>query len=113
LEVEDPIREFSLTENNKEELYCSISIYFPKDKQKIYFPKSRVDLARKVIEQISINKSDTFLIWRTHSLIYNVSLVERVAVATTEGRREHMEGLSLLVLVMCWWRLVTLALWLE
>jgi hypothetical protein len=70
-----------------------------KDKQKIYFPKIQVGPAKKVIGRISINKSDTFLIWHTHSLIYSASLVERVAAA--KGRRAHMEGLSLLVSVMC------------
>jgi hypothetical protein len=33
-----------------------------KDKQKIYFPESQVGPARKVTGQISINKSDAFLI---------------------------------------------------
>jgi hypothetical protein len=86
-----------------------------KDKHKLYFPESQVGPARKVTGQISINKGDTFLILHTHSLIYSASLVERVAVVATaaEGRRVHMEGLSLLVLVMCWWRPATLALWLE
>jgi hypothetical protein len=73
-----------------------------KDKQKIYFPENQVSLARKVIGQISINKSDTFLIWHTLSLIYSANLVERVAATAVaaEGRRVHMEVLSLLVLVM-------------
>ena len=82
-----------------------------KDKHKIYFPESQVGPAKKVTGHISINKSDAFLIWHTHSLIYNASLVEKATIA--EGRRAHMEGLSLLVLVMCWWRLATLVLWLE
>jgi hypothetical protein len=33
-----------------------------KDKQKIYFPESQVGPARKFTGQISINKSDAFLI---------------------------------------------------
>jgi hypothetical protein len=114
LEVkEDPRREVGLTENNKEELYCSRSKVGSrkKDKHKIYFPESQVGPARKVTGQISINKSDTFLIWHTLSLIYSTSLVERVAAA--ERKKGNMEGLSLLVLVMCWWRPTTLALWLE
>jgi hypothetical protein len=82
-----------------------------KDKHKIYLPESKVGPARKVIGQISINKGDAFLIWHTLSWRYSTSLVERVAAA--EGRRAHMDGLSLLVLVMCWWRPTTLALWLE
>jgi hypothetical protein len=36
-----------------------------KDKQKIYFPESRVGPARKVIEKISISKSDALLIFHT------------------------------------------------
>jgi hypothetical protein len=58
-----------------------------KDKQKIYFPESRVGPARKVTGQISINKSDAFLIWHTLSPIYNASLVERVAAAATTAIR--------------------------
>jgi hypothetical protein len=70
-----------------------------KDKQKLYFPESQVGPAKKVTGQISINKGDTFLILYTHSLIYSASLVERDAAA--KERRAHMEGLSLLVLVIC------------
>jgi hypothetical protein len=33
-----------------------------KDKHKLYFPESQVGPARKVTEQISINKGDAFLI---------------------------------------------------
>jgi hypothetical protein len=74
-----------------------------KDKKKIYFREIQVCPTRKITGQININKSDAFLIWNTLSLIYNTSLVERVATTTAiiEGRRVHMEGLSLLVLVMC------------
>ena len=47
-----------------------------KDKHKIYFPESQVGPARKVTGQISINKSDAFLIWHTLSWRYSASLVE-------------------------------------
>jgi hypothetical protein len=52
-----------------------------KYKQKTYFPESQVGPARKVTGQISINKSATFLICHTHSLIYNTIFVERVVAA--------------------------------